>query len=167
MTDVWDRLPEESGDAWESFRNYRNAGPQRTMADTARKMGRKPGTFYKLARIYRWEERARAYDEHIEAIDLKKTEILTEVNAERRIKLARGLQEVALSRIEEWRRDVSEGAIPPLSPTEVAKLAEVGVKLERMEIGESTENVAIQGRVTSLTEKELMDRAREILAGRV
>ena len=58
----WDRLPDESEVAYSQFRAFLSGGANRTIADTARQVGRSERQLHKQARRHRWRERARAYD---------------------------------------------------------------------------------------------------------
>jgi hypothetical protein len=58
----WDRLPDESEVAHAQFRTFLEAGAERSVSDTARKVGRSERQLHKQASRHRWRDRARAYD---------------------------------------------------------------------------------------------------------
>ena len=71
----WDRLPQESDQAWGAFCAYRQLGDARTLPQAYRrycqKSGRKPNRnvpthWYKWAERYDWASRVRAYDNEIQ-----------------------------------------------------------------------------------------------------
>lgn len=71
----WERQPGESAKAFEAFRVYRDAGPDRSVVGTCRRARRRPGAAqadgrWKTWRAkHNWESRAAAYDTHFAAIE--------------------------------------------------------------------------------------------------
>jgi len=70
-------------------------------------------------------------------------------------------------RMAKWIDDSAMGISPKITPADVARLVEAGVKIQRLENGESTENLGVSGRITTIPDVELLDRAREILSREV
>jgi len=58
----WDRLPRESGPAYTDFRAFLLLGPQRTVVEAAKQVGKSERQLRKQVRRHDWWERARAYD---------------------------------------------------------------------------------------------------------
>jgi hypothetical protein len=59
---IWERQPRESPRAFEAFALYRDLGPERTMANTGRKIGRGYKAMAKYADRWSWNKRALAWD---------------------------------------------------------------------------------------------------------
>jgi hypothetical protein len=87
--EVWDRLSNESGRAYEAFKVFMYMSPaERTVTAAWRSWSgntkaARPSPFFKeWAREYAWPERARAYDAHIEHIRRRGIEAAIEKEAE-------------------------------------------------------------------------------------
>src|SRR5688572_29788411 len=66
---IWARQPRESSQAWSAFVSFRDLAPrERTIAEAANKEGKSRHTLVKWCHRWRWTERARAYDEHNDAV---------------------------------------------------------------------------------------------------
>jgi hypothetical protein len=81
----WDKLDPEGAQAYIAFRAYLDMGPERTQDGTRKKLGKKSGYLRQIeewASLYRWEERANAWDTHLWAqIDAAKEERVRKVIA--------------------------------------------------------------------------------------
>jgi len=166
-TNVWDRLEGEPEAAWDAFKEYRELAPdERTVVAVARKMDKNESGLRRWSKRYQWAERARAFDGHLDTIEIDAI-LLERVEAsKRRIKLADSLLQVAEAQLQSWLDDLSCGIKLDLTPYEVARIIEIGYKIDRLERGESTDNMAVKirdDRLTDLTQEELMERARCIL----
>jgi hypothetical protein len=74
---IYERLPNESEQAYRAFLTYRDLGPDRTTTEAYRLSGGQDGSkrgarqtcgrWNKWARDYRWDERAKAWDDHLQA----------------------------------------------------------------------------------------------------
>lgn len=163
----WERLTTETDNAWAAFQVYRDMPPaERAIKPIAKAISLRPETVAKYFKKHMWAERVAAYDGRTDEAQLLPLATETEIveSSLERLKLARGLQAVAVHQLNRWLEKIEYGEQFTLSPTEVCKLAELGVKIERMELGESTENVAVLHRVTTMTSEELIARARDVLA---
>lgn len=164
----WERLPNEPDLAWTAFKAFRDMGAKsRAIKAVADGMGRRPTQVYKWAGAYRWRERAEAYDRFLDAQDVRYAEELRQQGLERRAKVADMMLDVAEAQLRKWIDDSAMGISPKITPTDVARLVEAGVKIQRLENGESTENLGVSGRITTIPDVELLDRAREILSREV
>lgn len=66
---IWDRLPDETERAWAGFLLFRDAGVGRTLRAVARELHRGHGSCVDdWASKYRWWERAKAYDRHLDQV---------------------------------------------------------------------------------------------------
>jgi hypothetical protein len=164
--EIWDRLPTETGAAWEAFQLYRDAKPSERSLDIM--CGESAVRLRALRRwsgIHKWKDRALAFDRRMDAIVLVETKDSRVLASEKRIAISNTILDVAQAQLTEWQTDIDEGRPVNLTPAEVAKLVEIGTKISRLEHGESTENVSIHGRITDMSEEQLVARAQKILEG--
>lgn len=76
----WEKLPEESGIAFDAFKFFLDLGITRTVAEAYRgKTGRKkvkkaPGAWYEWATKFKWYPRAEAFDRYVAAIEAREEE---------------------------------------------------------------------------------------------
>jgi hypothetical protein len=73
-TKEWERRPDESGQAYKAFCEYRDLGLERTIKSAYQKAIKRPtqytsGRWTSWSVRYEWDARARAYDAHIAAIE--------------------------------------------------------------------------------------------------
>lgn len=64
----WEQQPSERPDSYEKFLAFRNFGPGRTLAAVSRLLKQSPATIGVLAHRHNWQGRARAWDNHLQAI---------------------------------------------------------------------------------------------------
>ncbi len=134
MTEIWERLPNESSKAYQAFCIYRDLGVERSLEKVAQNRG-KPGSKSWLntwSTKYHWVERAQAYDDYMEQEKRKEQERAILEMVERHTKEAMALQQKALERLKSL--DSSE-----LSTKDVLSYLLEAMKLERLSRGEPTE----------------------------
>jgi hypothetical protein len=172
---AWERLERESTEAFAAFAIYRDMGRDRTIEaafnkhkdDTAqikRKSGAKKqapnGTWTAWTSEHRWVERARAYDEHNDRIEL-------EARAAERAKIAAKLEARRLEQRErEWElsqqlQDKAKSLITQSLEARAgdsARLAEAGSRLARLSVGMETDHQKITGGASSALDIDLSDK---------
>lgn len=139
----WDRLREESDKAWASFVTYRDMPPlERSVRRTSRIIGLRPPTIHAQASKFSWIARARAYDVWKDRqAQIAEIEAITEMK-KRHISIAMNLQgaaALALQKIIAAEKTLGPDGRPgplTLRPSEVKDLAELGMKIERLNRGE-------------------------------
>lgn len=134
MTEIWERLPNESSKAYQAFCIYRDLGVERSLEKVAQNRG-KPGSKSWLntwSTKYHWVERAQAYDDYLEQEKRKEQEKAILEMVERHTKEAMALQQKALERLKSL--DPNE-----LSTKDVLSYLMEAMKLERLSRGEPTE----------------------------
>lgn len=195
--ELWDRQPGESDRHWEAFRLYRDApSHERRFVVVARKMrGLEPdeyttaGWIGQWAKRNRWEERIFAFDNYI---NQKETEALIQARIQARVDashVANALKEKALEAVSVLKAIVTEHKKRPdgtietvtrsaLTATEIARLAELGIKLERQALDMDNANpdgtTKEGGPSTSVTvnlfgqatEADILARAQAIIEAR-
>jgi hypothetical protein len=150
---AWERLPEESGPAWAAFGVYRDCGPRRTRdgayravvgIEGASKGPRAPRAWKRWSKEHRWEDRARAYDAHLESIAATATEDEVKIAAAARQRaiethkikeasLASALIDRALAVLRDPKARVTVG--------DAVRAAEAAVRIGRLNLGLSTQSV--------------------------
>lgn len=128
---AWDRLPSETTKAYAAFRTWRDLGIRRAL-------GNIPGTSLAMARrwstLHSWAARAVAWDDESARLeDLDRLEALRSMHSNH-ARAARAVQQYALAALA--RLDISDA-----SPADVARLLELGARLERITLTESVEEL--------------------------
>lgn len=133
--DPWDRLDAESDPAWAAFVAYRDMGLERSTAKVAKQLRKSETLMNRWSRTHRWGLRSKAYDgqldrEHRAAMQVARIEA-----EKRNLTVARALMGKAVEGIRAM--DASK-----LKPLEVARMIEVGAKLEALALGTATDRIA-------------------------
>ena len=170
---AWERQALDTDKSFEAFRVYRDMGPDRTLAGAAKAMG-KSDTYHRTLEDWSahngWRLRVSEWDSHQDRMDRKAALELAAKKTSQRIALADGLWMTAARVLGMWNNYLvqfneqqlkikEEGGqleVPPLSPTELQRLAEAGIKLTQLLEGKPTEIGAQQHQIT------VYDRRREI-----
>jgi hypothetical protein len=168
-THEWERQEGEPLAAWNAFRAYRDLPPgkARSVKRAAEALSMQESGFRRWSKKWRWPARSEAWDAHLDAAGVSAIEFERTEAAKRRIKLADSILRVAEHQLQTWIDDIECGIKIELTPYEVAKLIEIGYKIDRLERGESTDNMAVNmdARLTDMTQEQLMERAKCILEG--
>ena len=168
-THEWERQEGEPLAAWNAFRAYRDLQPgkARSVKRATEALDMQESGFRRWSKKWRWPERALAWDDHLDTIGMDAVVFERAEASKRRIKLADSILSVAEHQLQTWLDDIECGVKIDLTPYEVAKLIEIGYKIDRLERGESTDNMAVSmdARLTDMTQEQLMERAKCILEG--
>jgi len=152
MSELWDRLPNESTKAYAAFCVYRDLGTERSLEKAGQTLD-KPRTRKWLGEWsakYKWVERAKAYDDYVEKLKRKEKEKAIKEMAERQARIAMAFQEKIIERLQSI--DPAE-----LTPTELARWFEIAAKIERLNRGEPTEIGKQEVMLPQIVEIELDD----------
>jgi hypothetical protein len=151
---AFEQLPRESNKAFAAFRTYLEMGPQRSMAEVGRKLGKSEGLIERWSRKYDWAGRVSAYGAHLATVEREATEALV------RVKSAEWLKRQQEVREREW--EMHEKCIAAAKRAlaafmerdkvyanlaDIARILEVGSKMGRMASGLATETVEHTGEV--------------------
>ncbi len=139
----WERQPFESSRAYSYFCLYRNTDQlERSVKKVAEKVGRSVRMMWDLSSKWDWLKRAEAYDLHMQRLKQAAQEKARIEMAERQAKEGTTLQNIAMGGIKnlldekgQVRKDIE------MTPSVIARLLEVGVKIERLARGEPTDTV--------------------------
>lgn len=124
----WDRLPGETPQQFHRFTTYLQ---YRKIETVARVLGIEYATTKQNASKWQWTFRALAHDDHITRLEMEEFEAEKKRSVRRQAKLGQRLQHAAMAGAEQLMRRVQEGDVE-VSGNEIAKLADVGVKIERL-----------------------------------
>lgn len=192
----WERQPGESDSDWHRFVIYRNMDPSvrskraayavsRGLPNTPesrRKM--EPGNYFWAAtKQWRWEERVRAYDQHVDNMILERLEGRRMRARLETADLGQAMRQKAAEALQELRAVITETKVidgktikatrVALTPAQIARIAEIGVKLERLALGEDIGEVSmpqsltfIDARQVHITDEELVQRAKDVIEAR-
>lgn len=134
--DLWERQPGESGKSYDKFCVYRDMGTYRSLRKAAKELGVTRQTLEQLSVRYDWSARALAYDEEMERV--------ARAENEKRIRQMReNHARIAVQLTAKAARGLMNLDERTLAAADIARLIEVGVKIERLSRGESTENTAV------------------------
>lgn len=144
----WDQLEEETPKAYAAFCVFRDLGPARLLCEAIRihYSGRSCQRHVNdWKRIYRWDERVRAYDQHCQRLAEEATAAAV---AAEKAKLEAERIEAKRQRVETARLAVSKArAALEATPADqipagtIPQLLKVGADLARLEDGEATEMI--------------------------
>lgn len=139
----WERLPGERDSSWALFRMFRDMPPlTRSQTAVARQTGRSRYTLNEIAQRWHWRFRVEAYDRYLDALARQEQLEAIKEMADRHARTAVAMLSLAARRL------VGDGtveAIDPsrLSPLEVARLIEIGTKVEAIARGAASERVQL------------------------
>jgi hypothetical protein len=131
----WEQNAGETARAYGAFIAYRDAGPERTIAGTARELGRSAALLYRWSRQHNWIDRAHAWD-----VTCRREEEATLREARREIvqrqaRDADRLQRLAMARLGKLvRRDPETGELaldPEVSVQDAVRVYKLGLDIER------------------------------------
>ncbi|MBR1694478.1 MAG: hypothetical protein IJ709_03615 [Selenomonas sp.] len=101
---------------------------------------------------YRWQERCVAYDDYIERRNREENEV--EIIQMRKLQAEFGRQALAKAA-----RGLLSVKAETMTATEIARLAEIGVKVERLARGEPTEEQSVRGDIRQRHEGKIQTEA--------
>lgn len=103
---AWERLENESPEAYEAFSLYRDMKPdERSVAEVGRRLGKSKTLMERWSSRHEWQRRVREYEKHVDAIALRKaTTQLAEMRA-RHIKIGQLLQTKGLKALEKIKEE--------------------------------------------------------------
>jgi len=132
--EAWLRLPGETPLQYKRFQCYLNSVDPKTalrsVHRTAKTMGVEPRIVERGASNWHWRLRAQIWDSHIEAEEFRAFETSKRQSARRQANLGKRLQEVAMAGASKLL--ANEDRLDEMSGNEIAKLADVGSKVERL-----------------------------------
>jgi hypothetical protein len=146
---AWDRQPGESSRAYRFFSEYRSMGPDRSLVklrERAKAGGRSVSVrlLERWSAKMRWVMRSQRYDDYLEYQDRMQQEKERREMHKRHAKMGMLAQSFAVRKLEKLSNRIEQDE-EHVSPGEVARILDVGVKVERLARGESTESHELSG----------------------
>jgi len=142
----WDRQPGESSKSYHHFNLYLNMGASRSL----RQMANVPGCtsvrrqLNRWSSKWRWVERCQQYDDYAERqLRLQQEKERLEMH-KRHAKTGMFAQNLALRKLEKLSGKIEQDE-DRVSAGDAARILEIGVKVERLARGESTESHELSG----------------------
>lgn len=148
MSAPQDRLPDESSKAYTAFVEYLKLGPQRSVEQAAKNVGKVAGTLRKWSERHGWVRRAAEYDELCAAQEREIQAVLTKDRAAEWVKRQERLKEEEFAiaeRLIAKAKELLEDPRVRWSGGDIAKLLDVASKLGRLATGLETDRREITG----------------------
>ena len=143
----WDRIPGETPREYQKFCAYRDMNSsdipirKRSLQRLAKELGLSLDHLKKLSAKNDWVSRAAAYDEYLD-------ELAREQNEAEIIKMRKNHALLASQMITKAAKRLLTMPEEEITAADLVRLVDVGVKIERLSRGESTENKQISGETT-------------------
>jgi hypothetical protein len=136
--DPWDRQPGESARAYEAFRNYRDAGPDRSLRKTADALHRNRTLMERWSANWGWVVRADAWDkeqDRLHQVELAKARRRMALSHAR---IAGAMQAKIVQRLQTIHAE-------DLTPGQLVSWLQVATTVERLALGEATARTEVTG----------------------
>lgn len=160
----WEKQPGESRPAFANFVLYRDLGPRRSLSKAAADSPRTASNFADQSRRNGWVARAEAYDDYMDRRyrEERENELLAAERQE--AQLGRTMTALAARRIiGDPQHGVEQINPGTLTATEAAHLAEAGIRIRRLAMGQPTDVLRGQFTITSVDLKETVEAVYDIL----
>ena len=145
--DIWEKIPGESADQYAKFCGYRDMAYQdgkrlnkRSIRRLAAQHNRTAQAYELLSKKFNWVERCAAYD-------LELDRKAREAQEKAVIKMREDHAFIASQMIKKATSRLLKMPEEQMSAADIVRMFDVGVKIERLSRGESTENQNIKGSV--------------------
>ena len=158
----WDRQPGESSKAYGHFCRYRDMGQERSL----RKLAADTETKSRLRQLqhwssrWKWVERCQQYDDQLERQARVEQEKERRDMMKRHAKIAVLGQNVVVKGIEKLLSEIEQGSRKPTA-SDLSRLLDVAVRVERLARGQPTEISELGGSDEHPARVNIEDRARQ------
>jgi len=142
----WERQPRETSRSYELFCTYRNMGVERSLRKMKASVNGSPSVrrLQLLSARWKWVDRARAYDDHLERerrIQQEKERLAMHA---RHAKVALLGMNVAVKGLENLLTKVQSGD-GSVAPGDLTRLLDTAVRVERLARGEASDSHEVSG----------------------
>ncbi len=144
VPEPWERQPAETEEAWLAFRAYRDMPPEeRQIRRTAAKA---ISTLSRWYRDHNWDERVKAHDAVMDKISVEERKKIYERSAREiaidHMEILADLRDIAKTELALFADSMRQQSMPgSIKPRDLVRFVEVGIKMDRLVRGETTENV--------------------------
>lgn len=136
----WQRQKDESPQAWEAFKKYRDFGPRRSCAKIAKQLRKSDTLIERWCRVHSWVKRIELFEEEEEREYAAELRIQRREAAKRHIAAGSALQQIAMGVLEKkYGKGLKKITAADLASGEILRYLIDGAKLERLVLGEATE----------------------------
>lgn len=167
--DLWAQQPHESSRQYERFLRFRDMGRMRSLTDLNKvltDLGDKLtyGTLRTQSFLYRWSERAQAWDRHQDEVDRDRVIQARRDLIDRHLKIANALLTKAINALKTTKSE-------DLDPSDIVRWIKLASDIEIRALGEPTKTIAVTGPaggpiqtedLSALTPEERAVRMREL-----
>jgi hypothetical protein len=145
MANLWDQQPKESSRAFAAFIAYRDMGLRRSCHAVAQQLKLNPSSALELSKRHHWQERVRAWDQHVDQETQKEQIEAVKIMKKRQIALALKAQKAAQKGLRRFIAQFNDDRVSPYAtkPDGLSKLMEAGCRIERLNRDEPEQNVAL------------------------
>lgn len=158
----WERQSGESGQAYEAFALYRDAGKGRTVSAVVKQLGKSRSLLDRWKARWNWEERVTAYDNDIER--QAKEQVIKERKTmlDRHVKIAMQVQKKALQALDKLN-------VEDMTPKDIKEYIRMATDLERLsrtfeldtqEAAEASQEVSLANVIVSAYQKRKDDEKK-------
>ena len=135
----YERQPGEPKRAYAAFAVYREMGVERSLAKAAKEIGRSVRVLEMRSVSWKWVERCQEYDAYLDRQARRAREKDRSIMLERHARLAMLGQSLVVDTLRKLLEEAQQDPTKKLSASDVSRLLEVSVKVERMSRGEPSE----------------------------
>jgi hypothetical protein len=145
MANLWDQQPKESSRAFLAFIVYRDLGLRRSCHAVAQQLKLNPSSALELSKRHHWQERVRAWDQHVDQETQKEQIEAVKIMKKRQIALALKAQKAAQKGLRRFIAQFNDDRVSPYAtkPDGLSKLMEAGCRIERLNRDEPEQNVTL------------------------
>jgi len=143
----WDRIPGETATEYAKFCKFRDMNTtdktpkERTIAKLAQELNFSYDRLRRISAKNKWMDRTAEYDSYLDSI-------IREKNEEEIVKMRKNHALIASQMIKKATQRLLTMAEDDIAASDVVRLIDVGVKIERLSRGEATENTKISSEGT-------------------
>ncbi len=130
--ELWERQDGESAQAFQAFAEYRDMGPDRSMAKVGQKLGKSTQLMERWSSQWHWTVRADAWDDELDRRSCKELQKGIAEMRKNHVSIAKAMLVKALHALEMIPTD-------KMTLRDIATTVDVASKLERISRGEATE----------------------------
>lgn len=165
MAQHWERQANEPERAFLRFKKYREMGTKRSLRTLARDENIQLSAIATLSSKYSWQDRASAWDCHLDTISQQNEIDDIIAMKKRQISLALKAQKLAEQGLEKLVKQMEADDISQIRTMDLSKLLDTGCRLERLNRDEPEQSFAIkqQQNLDRLDEEEL-ETMRQLVA---
>lgn len=146
----WERQTGETDKQFQAFAIYRDMGPARALADVGRELGKTKAAMEPWSVKNRWVERASKWDDEADRLQRERDQVERQAArmkmVDENIQLGRAFKTMVAKGLRTYDNpELPRGRkVESLTPSELARFAEVGVRIEREARGDTPERLDMQ-----------------------